>query len=188
MKKDLDAKAAVFPLPVLMIGTYDENGVADVMNAAWGTTCGADKVAVCLGEHKTTENIRKTKAFTIAIADAAHAGEADYFGIASAGKTPDKFARSGLTAVEGKAVHAPVVQEFPLTMECEFVEDVRTENFHAIIGKVVNVVADESILNEDGSPDAAKLNAILFDCFGRSYFTIGERIAGAWDAGMAWMK
>ena len=184
MKKDLGAIPAVFPMPVLMIGTYDKDGVPDVMNAAWGTVCDMDKVALCLGAHKTTENIAETGAFTVAIADAAHVKEADYFGIASAGKTPDKFARSGMTAVRSAHVNAPVVAEFPLTMECTLLEEVRTESLEMIVGKIVNVVADERVLDADGKVDAEKLGAIAFDQFGRSYMTMGGKIAGAWKAGV----
>lgn len=188
MKKELGVMPAVFPLPVLMIGTYDENGTPDVMNAAWGTVCGMQEIVVCLGEHKTTENLRRTGAFTVAIADAAHVKEADFFGIASAAKMADKFARTGMTAVESKHVHAPVIEEFPLTMECELAEIVRTEHFHGVIGKIVGVVADEGVLTAEGKVDASRLNAILFDQFGRDYYTVGEPIAKAWNAGKEWMR
>lgn len=184
MKKDLGVIPAVFPLPVLMIGTYDKDGVPDVMNAAWGTVCDMDKIALCLGAHKTTENIAQTGAFTVAIADARHVREADYFGITSACKTPDKFARSGLTAVRSKHVNAPIVEVFPLTMECTLLEEVRTDNLHMFVGKIVNVTADDSVLDDRGKVDAAKLGAIAFDQFGRSYRTMGEQIAGAWKAGV----
>ena len=187
MKKDLGVIPAVFPLPVLMIGTYDEDGVPDVMNAAWGTVCDMDKIAVCLGAHKTTENIAKTRAFTVALADAQHVKEADYFGIASARKTADKFARSGMTAVRSANVNAPIVEEFPLTMECELLEEVRTDNLHMLVGRIVNVVADERVLDENGKVDASKLGAIAFDQFGKSYRIVGDRVAGAWDAGVPLM-
>ena len=188
MKKDLGVVPAVFPLPVLMIGTYDENDVPDVMNAAWGTVCDMDKIALCLGAHKTTQNIAKTGAFTVALADAAHAAEADYFGIASAGKTPDKFARSGMTAVKSANVNAPIVEEFPLTMECTLLEEVHTDALHMLVGKIVNVVADETVLDETGKVDAGKLHAIAFDQFGRSYRAMGETVAGAWKVGVPLTK
>ena len=184
MKKSIGVIPAVFPLPVLMIGTYDRNGVPDVMNAAWGTVCGMDKVALCLGAHQTTKNIAETGAFTVAIADAAHVREADYFGIVSAGKTADKFVRSGMTAVRSANVNAPIVEEFPLTMECTLLEEVHTDHLEMIVGKIVNVVADESVLDGNGRIDAQKLGAIAFDQFGRSYITMREKIAGAWKAGV----
>ena len=183
MKKDIGVIPAVYPLPVLMIGTYDENGVPDVMNAAWGTVCDMDKIALCIEGHKTNENIAKTKAFTVALADAAHIKAADYFGIASAKKTPDKFARTGLTAVKSARVNAPVIEEFPLTMECKLVEEVETENLQMTVGRIVNVLADEAVLDEAGNVDAAKLNALLYDHFGKCYRVTGERAGGAWNAG-----
>ncbi len=188
MKKDLGVVPAVFPMPVLMIGTYDADGVPDVMNAAWGTICDMDKVALCLGEHQTTKNIAQTGAFTVAIADAAHVKEADFFGIASAGKMADKFARSGMTAVKSTRVNAPIVEEFPLTMECTLLEQVRTESVEMVIGKIVNVVADECVLDEKGKVDAEKLGAISFDQFGKNYLTMGAKIAGAWKAGVPLMQ
>lgn len=183
MKKDLGVVPAICPLPVLMIGTYDENGVPDVMNAAWGTMCGMDKVAVCLGSHKTTDNIAQTGAFTVALADAQHVREADFFGIASGRKTPDKFSRSGMTAAKSARVNAPIVEEFPLTMECTLLEEVRTQSLHMFVGRIVNVVADEAVLDENGKVDAAKLGAIAFEQFSSGYRTLGDRIAGAWDVG-----
>ena len=188
MKKDLGVIPAVYPLPVLLIGSYDENGVPDVMNAAWGTVCDMDKIALCIEGHKTNENIAETGAFTVALADAAHIKEADYFGIASAGKTPDKFARTGLTAVKSARVNAPVIEEFPLTMECEFIEEVETENLHMTVGRIVNVLADEAVLDEKGNVDAAKLNALVYDHFGKCYRVTGERTGGAWNAGKDLMK
>ncbi|MBR1811395.1 MAG: flavin reductase family protein [Clostridia bacterium] len=188
MRKDLGAIPAVYPMPVLMIASYDENGTVDVMNAAWGTICGMDKIALCIGGHKTNANIEKTKAFTVALADAAHLKEADFFGIASAGKMADKFERTGMTATKSERVNAPIIEEFPVTMECELLEDVRTDSLHMVVGKIVNVTADEKVLDEKGNVDVEKLDAIIFDQFGRSYFTTGEKLAGAWNAGMELMK
>ena len=187
MKKEIGVVPTVFPMPVLMIASYDENGVVDVMNAAWGTICGYDKIALCIGGHKTNENIEKTGAFTVALADAAHVKEADYFGMASGKMVADKFERTGMTAVKSAHVNAPVIEEFPLTMECEVAEVIQSENFHGVIGKIVNVVADEAVLDAEGKVDAGKLNALIFDQFGRSYYASGEKTAGAWDAGKAFM-
>ena len=117
MKKDLGSLPAVFPMPVLMVATYGEDGKVDVMNVAWGNICGMDKIALNLGsDRKTLANIRERKAFTVALADEAHIKEADFFGIASGNKMPDKFERSGLHAVKSANVDAPVIEEFLLTM------------------------------------------------------------------------
>ena len=184
MKKDLGAFPAVFPMPVLMIATYDENGVADVMNAAWGMICGMDKIALCLSEnHKTVKNIRAMKAFTVSLATKDTARESDFFGIASGNTMADKFDRSGFTAVKSSRVNAPVVQEYPLTMECELAEFVETEHFHAVIGKIVNVAADESILNAQGKVDVQKLDAISFDSFDAGYVSTGAPVGKAWSIG-----
>ena len=113
MKKDLGAIPAVYPMPVLMIAAYDEAGTVNVMNAAWGMTCDMDKIALFIDEdHKTTKNIRQSKAFTVSIADRAHMAEADFFGIATGNKMPDKFARTGFHAVKSAHVNAPVIEEF----------------------------------------------------------------------------
>ncbi len=184
MKKDLGKVPAVYPMPVLMIATYDENGKVDVMNAAWGMICGMDKIALCISEpHKTTKNIRKLGAFTVALADAAHVKEADYFGIASGNNTDDKFERTGLTAVKSDKVNAPVIEEFPVTMECELAEIVTTENFHSVIGNIVNVKADEEVLDENGKINPEKLNALIFDQFRSGYYVSGEKAGQAWSSG-----
>ncbi len=188
MRKDLGTIPAVFPMPVLMIASYDENGVADVMNAAWGTICDTDKIALCISGHKTNENIEKARAFTVALADEERVKEADFFGIASGGKMADKFERTGLTATISTRVNAPIIEEFPVTMECELLEIVKTDNIDAVIGKIVNVTADEKVLDEKGRVDASKLNAIIFDQFRNDYYTTGERLAGAWNAGKDYMK
>lgn len=189
MKKDLGVLQAVYPMPVLMIATYDENGKVDVMNAAWGNICAPDKIALFISEpHKTTKNIRQVKAFTVSIADAAHIKEADFFGIASGNNMEDKFERTGFTARKSDKVNAPIIEEFPLVMECELAEIVETEHLHAVVGKIVNVAAEESVLSENGKVDPAKLNAVAFDNFQAGYYAMGEKIAQAWDAGKELMK
>lgn len=188
MKKDLGIVQAVYPMPVLMVAAYDENGKVNVMNAAWGQIAASDKIALFISEgHKTTKNIRKTKAFTVAIADKAHMKEADFFGIASGNNIDDKFERSGLHAVKSTHVNAPIIEEFPIVMECEL-DDIVDSSIHAVVGKIVNVAADESVLSENGKVDPAKLNALMFDNFQRGYYVSGEKVGQAWDAGMDLMK
>ena len=188
MKKDLGKLPAVFPMPVLMVAAYDEEGKVDVMNAAWGTICGMDKIALIIGErHKTTQNIRAVKAFTVSIADREHMDVADFFGMASGNTMADKFERTGYHAVKSPHVNAPIVEEFPLVMECELLEIVETENLHAVVGKIVNVSAEESVLSENGKVDPGKLNALIFDQFQSGYYVAGEKVGQAWDAGKALM-
>lgn len=184
MKKDLGIQPAVFPMPVLMVAAYDENGTVNVMNAAWGTVCSMDKVLLVLDEaHKTTKNILKTKAFTVALADRTHVAEADYLGTVSGNDVPDKFSKTGLHASKSAFVNAPVVEEFPLTMECELLEVAETGALWAVIGKIVNVCADEAVLDEKGAVDVKKLDAVMFDQFGAGYYTVGEKVGQAWNAG-----
>ena len=184
MKKNLGAIPAVYPMPVLMVATYDENGVVDVMNAAWGMACDMDKIALCLSEsHKTVKNLRMTKAFTVSLATVDTVKQSDFFGIASGNKMTDKFEHSGFTAEKSSRVNAPIVTEYPLTMECELLEIVDTDNLHAVVGKIVNVKADESILDENGKVDAKKLNAVTFDSFRSGYYAGGEQIGQAWSSG-----
>lgn len=184
MKKDLGVLQAVYPMPVLMIATYDEEGKVDVMNAAWGNICAPDKIALFISEpHKTTKNIRALKAFTVSLADTAHLDEADYFGIASGNNTPDKFERTGMTARKSDKVNAPVIEDFPLVMECELAEIVQTDNLHAVVGNIVNVAAEESVLDENGKVDPAKLNAFAFDNFRSGYYAMGAKTGQAWDNG-----
>lgn len=189
MLKELKPAPYLAPMPVLMIATYDKDGKVDVMNMAWGGVAANDLVTLNIGErHKTSANILERKAFTIAVADAAHVKEADFFGIATGNTMDDKFERSGLTATKSSKVDAPVIEEFPLTLECEVVFDGETEGHHRVVGKVVGVLADESVLDEDGKPDITKVNPLTFDQFHNDYYALGERVAGAWDAGKGLMK
>ena len=184
MRKDLGVKAAVYPMPVLMIATYDENGVVDVMNAAWGMICDYDKISLTLSEsHKTVKNIKKSKAFTVSLADKKNIAAADYFGIASGNDTPDKFERTGMTAIKSERVNAPIIDEFPVTMECELAEIVSTDNVYSIIGKIVNVSVREEILDEDGKVDITKSGILIFDQFIAGYYVTGEKAGQAWSSG-----
>ena len=189
MKKNLGVVPAVYPMPVLMIAAYDENGVVNVMNAAWGTICDMDKIALIIDEdHKTTQNIRKVKAFTVSLADKDNMAAADFFGIATGNKMPDKFERSGCHARKSEFVNAPVIEEFPVVMECELLEIVETPNLHAVVGKIVNAAAEERVLDEKGKVDVSKLNALIFDQFRSGYYTANEKVGQAWNSGAGLMK
>ena len=172
-----------------MSATYGDDNVVDVMNMAWGGICAENMVSLNIDEeHKTSENIKKRGAFTLSIADIPHIEAADFFGIASGNKMPDKFERSGLSAVKSEKVDAPIVQEFPLTLECRVVEDKMEVYGHHIIGEIVGVLADEAVLDEKGKVDAAKLNAFVFDQFRSGYYAIGEKVGQAWHTGAPLMK
>ncbi len=188
MKKKIAVTEAIFPMPVLMVATYNADGSVDVMNAAWGMMQERDRVILNLSEtHRTVENILVRKAFTVSIADAAHVVAADYFGVVSGRRVPDKFERSGLTAVPSKFVDAPVVEEFPVCMECELIEYQGGDNGCGVLGRVVNVSAEESVLS-DGKVDVARLNAIAFDPYTHGYYRIGERVGEAFSDGLKLKK
>lgn len=189
MKKNLGVVPGVYPMPVLMIAAYDENGKVNVMNAAWGMICDTDKIALFIDEeHKTTQNIIKTKAFTVSIADKEHMDVADFFGIASGNKIDDKFERTGYHAVKSEFVNAPIIDEFPFVMECELADITETDHLYAVVGKIVNTAADEGVLSENGKVDPSKLNALIFDQFQHGYYVSGEQVGKAWNAGTGLMK
>ena len=189
MKKSLGVKPYLFPMPVLMIATYGEDGTVDVMNMAWGGICASNLVALNIDEdHKTAENIKKRGAFTLSIADVDHLAEADFFGIATANKMPDKFARSGLHAVKSEHVDAPVVEEFPITLECKVAQLQNADGNFRVVGEIVNVLAEEKVLDEQGKVDPTKLGAFVFDQFQSGYYAIGEKVGQAWHSGAKLMK
>ena len=182
MKKDLGAAGELFPQSVFIVASYDEAGTPNAMNVAWGGECTRHEVAVNIGDHKTTENILAKGAFTVAPADVAHVVEADYFGMAT-GRKVDKAKASGLTFVKSAHVDAPVIEEFPLTMEC-IVKDVQDWGGEKrFIGQIVNTRVDESILDAEGCVDFGKMKPLVYDSTRRIYRVVGEVVAGAWDAG-----
>ena len=184
MKRDLGIQQAVFPMPVLMIATYGEDGKVDVMNAAWGNICDPDKIALFLSaEHKTVKNMNATRAFTVSLASKATIKQADFFGIASGNDRTDKFERSGFTARKSDKVNAPIIEEFPVVMECELLEEVNTENLHCYVGKIVSVAAEEEYLDVNGKLDVGKCGIIAFDNFKNSYYAVGEKVGEAWSEG-----
>lgn len=189
MKKDLGVVQAVYPMPVLMVAAYDENEKVNVMNVAWGQICDMDKIILFIGEGKRTWlNIQASKAFTVALADRAHMDVADFFGIASGNRMEDKFERTGYHAVPSDKVHAPIIEEFPVVMECELLEFLHTDYVDGIVGKIVNVKAEEAVLDEKGKVAPEKLNALIFDQFQHGYYVTGEKVGKAWNAGAALMK
>ena len=184
MRKKLNVTEGIFPMPVLMIATYNEDNSVNVMNAAWGTMQSCNTVALKLTEtHKTVKNIKARKAFTISIADADHVVQADYFGVTSGNKVANKFEKSGLTASKSEIVDAPVINEFPLCLECEFIEYQDNEYGVGVIGKVVNVTADEKVM-VDGKLDMSLVNAIAFDPYTHGYYLVNKRVGEAFKDGL----
>lgn len=188
MRKKLNITEGIFPMPVLMVATYNEDGSVNVMNAAWGTMQARDTVALQLSEtHKTVKNIKAKGAFTISIADAAHVIEADYFGVESGNRISDKFERSGLTASKSTLVDAPIINEFPLCLECKFIEYQNNEYGCGVIGKVVNVTADEKVMVDD-KLDMSLVNAIAFDPYTHGYYSVSKRVGEAFKDGLQLKK
>lgn len=189
MKKELGIHPYVFPMPVLLIATYNEDGSVNVMNMAWGGACGNEYVALNIDDdHKTAINILNRKAFTLAIADLPHIKEADFFGIATGNTMKDKFERSGLHAVKSSRVDAPIIEEFPVTLECEYAGRDEHNFCNRYLGKIINVLADEKVLDEKGKVDASKLQALVFDQFRNDYYVVGEKVGAAWKTGVPLMK
>ena len=182
MRKNFGAKPILYPQPVLIIATYDENGTPDAMNAAWGGTAEEDKLFLCLSAgHKTTKNILKRKAFTVSVGTKDELVACDYVGVVSANDAPDKFQKTGWHTKKSEFVDAPVIEELPLTFECEL--ESYDEDTCMLIGKVKNVSADESILNEKGKVDAAKLSPITFDPVANAYLELGGKVGNAFRDG-----
>lgn len=185
MKKSLGAlREPLFPLPVLLIATYDSDGTPNIMTMTWGGITCSGKVTLNMRHHrKTIQNIRATQAFSVSTATTAHIREADYCGLLSGLDTPDKVARSGFHVTKAAAANAPVIDELPLTIVCKLEKVVPEEPTLHITGEVVDVLVEEDALTADGEVDASKLDGVVLDIFSRSYVAIGEKIADAWSVG-----
>lgn len=183
MRKSFGAKALSYPQPVLMIATYGEDNTPDVMNAAWGGISDDEEISICMGrDHKTTENIKNRKAFTISMADVAHVKACDYVGIVSGKEEKNKFAKAGFTAEPSSLVDAPMIKELPICLECTLKS--YDETTCRLVGRIVNVSVDESVLDENGNVDVGKASPITFDPFNHTYVRLGEKVGNAFHDGM----
>lgn len=181
MKKNIGARAMLYPMPVLIIGSYDENYIPDAMNAAWGGISEEKEISICVSpEHKTTENILKRKAFTVSCADVKNTVAADYVGLVSGNDTPDKIARCGWTAIKSERVDAPLFSELPFTLECKLIS--YDEESCRLVGEIVDISADEDILTE-GKIDLTKFRPIVYDSSNHNYVTLGEAVGKAFSDG-----
>ena len=181
MRKNFGAQTWMYPMPVLIVGTYDENGRPDAMNAAWGGIYETNQIMLCLSEnHKTTQNIRAKGSFTVSFATADTAVSADYVGLVSGNNTPDKMEKSGLHAEKSTTVDAPLFQEFPMALECKLV---KFNEDGIVVGEIVNVCADECVLDENGKIDTDKVNPIVFDSVAHTYRKLGEKVGTAFSDG-----
>lgn len=184
MRKNFGPKPACYPMPVYIIGTYSTDGIPNAMNAAWGGISEEEEISICISAgHKTTANILEKKAFTVSMATADQIAACDYVGIVSGNKVPDKFARAGFHAEKSVFVDAPIILELPMALECEFIS--YDSESCRLVGRIVNVSADESVLDENGKVDPAKLKPITFDPMNNAYLVLGEKVGNAFRDGAA---
>lgn len=182
MRKNLGVKPCTYPQPVFMVATYDENGNPDVMNAAWAGISSEAEISFDMGStHKTTANILKRKAFTVSMANVENVVACDYVGIVSGNKDPEKFKKSGFTAVKSDFVDAPLIDELPIALECELIS--YDEKTCRLVGKIVNLSVDEKVLDKDGNVDVKKAKPITYDPFNHNYVALGEIVGKAFSDG-----
>lgn len=167
---------------MLIIGTYDADGHADAMNAAWGGQVGGNQISISLSPHKTTENIKLNKEFTVAFATKETVAACDYVGIVSGAKVPDKLEKCGLTVTKSDKVNAPVIDQLPVTIECRVIELQEEFKETRVIAEIVGMKAEESVLT-DGKVDFGKLHLIAFDTVALCYREVGASVGGAWNVG-----
>ncbi len=183
MRKDFGPKPMLYPMPVLILGTYDETGTPNAMNAAWGGISDDREISLCISAgHKTTANILISKAFTVSMGTVDQLKACDYVGLVSGKKVPDKFARAGFHATRSAFVNAPLIDELPMAMECELVS--YDPESCRLVGNIVNVCADESVLGENGKVDPAKLRPITFDPMNNTYVALGDTVGDAFQDGL----
>ena len=187
MKKELkNICPAIFPMPVILIATYNEDGTVDVMNAAWGCAHDTKEIKLNISEgHRTTKNIRRTGCFTVTVATEKHMAEADYVGIVSADRVKDKFERTGLKAHRSKIVDAPILDDFPICMECK-AKDCTDE--YGVLGDILRLSVDEEYIGENGVIDLEKMRVIAYDPFNHGYYVVGKKVGQAFSIGKELMK
>ena len=184
MRKNFGAKAILYPMPVLIIGTYDENGKPNAMNAAWGGISEETQISICIdNSHKTAKNVVKSGAFTVSIANAENIVACDYVGIVSGNSEPDKIQKAGWNATKSEFVNAPLFDELPVALECKLVS--YDEESCRLVGEIVNVCADERYLDENGKIDLTKFHPVTYDPVHHTYCKIGHMIAKSFSDGMS---
>mgnify|MGYP000985578108 CR=1 FL=1 len=175
------AKPNMYPLPVLIIATYDKDGNPDAMNAAWGVVTDFNEISISMGDHKTTDNLAATGAFTVSMATEDTVVGCDYVGIESGRKVPDKFARAGFHATKSEFVNAPLIDELPMALECK----VKSFDNGILVGEIVNVSVDETYLTPEGKVDVDKVAPITYDSFNKTYVRLGAVVGRAFHDGAA---
>lgn len=180
MRKNFGKQSWLFPMPVLIVASYDEQGNPDAMNAAWGGIYDTNQVMLCLDNHKTTDNIMAQKAFTVSFADAKHVAECDYVGIVSLRDDPDKMRKAGFHTVKSSLVNAPIIEELPVTLECTLL---KMNEDGIVVGNIVNVSAEESALGSDGKIDVSRLGIISYEPVRHEYLKVGGKVGNAFSDG-----
>jgi len=181
MKKSFD-KGFITPHPVFIIATYDENGRANAMNAAWAGQIGGNQFSISLSPHVTTTNIRANREFTVSFATKEYVEACDYVGIVSGEKVPDKLERCGFTVTRSDRVNAPIIDQLPVAIECKVLDLQEEFNETRVVAEIVGLKADESVLTE-GKVDLDKLHPVMFDTVALCYREIGANTGGAWTCG-----
>lgn len=181
MRKNFGPKTWLYPMPVLMIGTYNEDGTPNIMNAAWGGIYDTNKICICLGAHRTTDNILKRGAFTVSPGTAQTVTGCDYAGLVSGNDVPDKVSRAGFTPEKSGFVDAPLFKELPMALECSFISYDGASG--QLVGDIVNVSADESVLRDDGKICAELLRPVCYDSVRHFYYELGEKAGDAFSDG-----
>ena len=183
MRKNFGPKPMCYPMPVYIIATYNEDGTPNAMNAAWGGISEEEQITICMdAEHRTATNILARKAFTVSMATAKYAAACDYVGIVSGNKEPEKFAKAGFHATKSAFVDAPLIDELPMALECELIS--YDPESCRLLGRIVNVCAEESVLGENGKVDAGKLQPITYDPMNHHYLVLGEKVGQAFHDGL----
>lgn len=179
-RKDFGARPYLFPQPVLIIGTYNEDGTPNAMNAAWGGIVGADEILIDLSQHQTTDNIVRSKAFTVSMGTVEYLKACDYVGLVSGKKEPEKVKKAGFTVTKSKHVNAPLINELPVTLECSLEEIIGGSKY---LGKIVNVSVDESVLGSDGDVTLDLFHPITYETVHHTYYSLGKKEGSAFHDG-----
>jgi flavin reductase (DIM6/NTAB) family NADH-FMN oxidoreductase RutF len=183
MRKNFGPKPQVYPQPVFIIGTYNSDGTPNAMSAAWGGITEEAEITICVGDnHKTTENIVRLGDFTVSVGTADTVVACDYVGIASGNDVPNKIEKIGWHSFKSEFVNAPLFEELPMALECRVIS--YDKESCRLIGEIVNVSADECVLNADGKVDPAKLRPITYDSMNHNYLVLGEKVGNAFEDGL----
>lgn len=182
MRNNLGAKPYTYPQPVFILSAFDENGVPNAMNAAWGGISDDKQITMCISaSHKTLKNILLKKAFTVSMGDLENLTACDYVGIVSGNNTPDKFEKAGFHAIKSEFVDAPLIKELPVAVECRLIS--YDKETCQLVGEIVNVSVDESVIDENGNVDINKVKPIMFDPFNNAYAVIEKNVGKAFSDG-----